>query len=238
MTRAPTGFGSIRGRLDKAVREHHVEAIAQQVKGVLQDALRNGLSLPGEVHMSLPDTYGRRLLLRDPEGRYTVGVMTWGPGQGTELPRSRRHLVRRVRRRQTAGVTQYGPSSKGGGTSGFRSRNACRPREVQPAVWFRPSSTTRWRTRAPRIRRSRFTSTAAKWIAVGVEPASNSSTAESRARCPTTTAERLRSDVTTMSLTAGTRLAQYEIVSPVGSGGMGEVYRAATRVSTATLRSR
>ena len=29
--------------------------------------------------------YGRRLLHRDPRGRYTVVVMTWGPGQGTPI---------------------------------------------------------------------------------------------------------------------------------------------------------
>jgi serine/threonine protein kinase len=29
-----------------------------------------------------------------------------------------------------------------------------------------------------------------------------------------------------MSLAAGTRLGPYEVVSPIGAGGMGEVYRA------------
>jgi predicted metal-dependent enzyme (double-stranded beta helix superfamily) len=83
---AASGFASLRPRLDEAVLAADVAAIAQQVKRVLQDALRtNGLSLPGEFRVSLPDTYARRLLHRDPDGRYTVVVMTWGPGQKTAL---------------------------------------------------------------------------------------------------------------------------------------------------------
>lgn len=82
---AATSFGSIRGRLDEAVGRPHIAEIAQQVKEILQDGLRNGLSLPASFHVSLPDTYARRLLHRDPDGRYTVVVMTWGPGQKTAL---------------------------------------------------------------------------------------------------------------------------------------------------------
>jgi predicted metal-dependent enzyme (double-stranded beta helix superfamily) len=37
------------------------------------------------VRQPRADTYARRLLHRDPEGRYTAVVMTWGPGQGTAL---------------------------------------------------------------------------------------------------------------------------------------------------------
>jgi serine/threonine protein kinase len=32
-----------------------------------------------------------------------------------------------------------------------------------------------------------------------------------------------------MTLTAGTKLGAYEIISPIGAGGMGEVYRARDR---------
>ena len=32
-----------------------------------------------------PDAYARRLLHRDPQGRYSAIVMTWGPGQGTAV---------------------------------------------------------------------------------------------------------------------------------------------------------
>jgi len=78
-------FESIRPQLDEAVRAESVAAMAQNVKAVLQDALRGDLVLPAAFHVARPDTYARRLLHRDPGGRYTVVVMTWGPGQRTAL---------------------------------------------------------------------------------------------------------------------------------------------------------
>jgi len=41
-----------------------------------------------------------------------------------------------------------------------------------------------------------------------------------------------------MALTSGTKLGPYEIVSPLGAGGMGEVYRSRDRVSNVKWRSR
>ena len=84
-TSAPA-FESIRARLDDAVSAPSVEAMAQNVKTVLQDALRgDALALPSPFRVARSDTYARRLLHRDPAGRYTVVVMTWGPGQKTAL---------------------------------------------------------------------------------------------------------------------------------------------------------
>lgn len=84
--RAEAAFESIRPGIDAAVGAGDPDRIAQQVKRVLQDSLRcDALSLPPRFHTPRPDTYARRLLHRDPSGRYTVVVMTWGPQQGTAL---------------------------------------------------------------------------------------------------------------------------------------------------------
>ena len=81
-----TGFDSLRAKLDAAVTAESPAAIAQQVKTALQETLRcEGLALPDALRQPRPDTYARRLLHRDPAGRYTAVVMTWGPGQGTAL---------------------------------------------------------------------------------------------------------------------------------------------------------
>jgi predicted metal-dependent enzyme (double-stranded beta helix superfamily) len=73
-------------RLDRAVTAPTIEAITQAVKGALEELLANGgVELPDRFREARSDTYARRLLHRDPEGRYTAIVMTWGPGQGTPV---------------------------------------------------------------------------------------------------------------------------------------------------------
>ena len=79
-------FDALRARLDEAVNAADACVIAQRVKAALQETLRcDGLDLPLPLRQPRPDTYARRLLYRDPGGRYTAVVMTWGPGQGTAL---------------------------------------------------------------------------------------------------------------------------------------------------------
>lgn len=85
-TRTVPSFAQLREQLDAAVQLPDPTSIAQSVKRALQDTLKcDGLALPRTFYESRPDTYARRLLHRDPAGRYTAVVMTWGPGQGTPL---------------------------------------------------------------------------------------------------------------------------------------------------------
>ena len=85
-TPALPSFDTLRAKLDAAILQPDVKTIAMRVKEALQATLRcDGLALPSEYYASRPDTYARRLLHRDPDGRYSAVVMTWGPGQGTPL---------------------------------------------------------------------------------------------------------------------------------------------------------
>jgi len=73
-------------RLDDAVRVGSVDGITAGVKAVLEDMLsRHAVVVPEHFREARPDTYARRLLHRDGQGRYTAIVMTWGPGQGTPI---------------------------------------------------------------------------------------------------------------------------------------------------------
>ena len=86
MQRTDTAFDAVRTQLDDVITPGDADRVAQDVKRILQESLRcNALSLPARFHMPRIDTYARRLLHRDPSGRYTAVVMTWGPNQGTAL---------------------------------------------------------------------------------------------------------------------------------------------------------
>lgn len=75
----------IRG-LDEAVAARDDESCCRNVKHALMDAVSRGtVSLPAPYLQPTPDRYARRLIHRDPAGRYTVIAMVWDKGQGTLL---------------------------------------------------------------------------------------------------------------------------------------------------------
>jgi 3-mercaptopropionate dioxygenase len=80
------GLGDLIARLDRSVEAGSAEAITAAVKADLEAILGGRtLALPAALMQPRPDCYARRLLHRDPRGRYSAIVMTWGPGQGTAV---------------------------------------------------------------------------------------------------------------------------------------------------------
>jgi 3-mercaptopropionate dioxygenase len=80
------GLRELVSRLDRAVEAGDAKAITSAVKADLEHILGTGaLALPAHFTQARPESYARRLLHRDPGGRYTAIVMTWGPGQGTAV---------------------------------------------------------------------------------------------------------------------------------------------------------
>lgn len=73
-------------RLDAAVDLECVNGRCGQVKAVLEDVFNSEEEFL-DAHFMAPagDCYARRLLHRDPAGRYSVVVMVWNVGQGTSL---------------------------------------------------------------------------------------------------------------------------------------------------------
>jgi predicted metal-dependent enzyme (double-stranded beta helix superfamily) len=80
------GLADLIARLDRAVEAGSPKAITAAVKADLEYILGGRtLLLPPSFTVPLSGHYARRLLHRDPQGRYTAIVMTWGPGQGTAV---------------------------------------------------------------------------------------------------------------------------------------------------------
>jgi len=73
-------------RLDEAMAPSDDAGRCRNVKQVLIDVVKSGEQfVPDAFLQPAPDRYARRLLHRDPKGRYTVLVMVWGVGQATPL---------------------------------------------------------------------------------------------------------------------------------------------------------
>jgi predicted metal-dependent enzyme (double-stranded beta helix superfamily) len=80
------GLAELIDRLDRSEEAGTAEAVTAAVKHDLEYLLGGRrLTLPAEFTVARPDCYARRLLHRDPAGRYSAIVMTWGPGQGTAV---------------------------------------------------------------------------------------------------------------------------------------------------------
>jgi predicted metal-dependent enzyme (double-stranded beta helix superfamily) len=80
------GLAELITRLDRSVEAGSPQAITAAVKADLEYLLEGRrLSLPAAFIVPRSDHYARRLLHRDPQGRYSAIVMTWGPGQGTAV---------------------------------------------------------------------------------------------------------------------------------------------------------
>ena len=86
ITPHPSRVDELIRRLDAAVDVRDDEARCQNVKQVLIDVVKSGESFVEPRYLEpAPDRYARRLMHRDPQGRYTVLAMVWDRTQGTPL---------------------------------------------------------------------------------------------------------------------------------------------------------
>jgi predicted metal-dependent enzyme (double-stranded beta helix superfamily) len=87
MTATPvTALHELIHRLDDAVAVRDDAVCCRRVKQVLTDVIGRGERfLDAALLQPASDRYARRLVHRDPAGRYTVLAMVWDRGQGTGL---------------------------------------------------------------------------------------------------------------------------------------------------------
>lgn len=72
--------------IDAAMCAPEVAEITRLIAASLKDlSRRREIHLSDDLTRALEGSYARRLLHRDPTTGYTVVVMTWGPGQQTQL---------------------------------------------------------------------------------------------------------------------------------------------------------
>ena len=73
-------------KLDEAMTPRDDAGRCRAVKQILIDFMQSGTDfLDPQFLVPTPERYARRLIHRDPEGRYTAIAMVWDKGQGTPL---------------------------------------------------------------------------------------------------------------------------------------------------------
>ena len=83
---AHSGLGELIGLVDEAVDRDSVTETVETIKSELCRLIRSGrIELPPDLIRPVTGHYARRLLHRDPAKGYSIVIMTWGPGQRTEI---------------------------------------------------------------------------------------------------------------------------------------------------------
>ena len=82
----PSGNRALIETIDAAVGAGSISETTKRIADVLQQFVGRGeIRLPDPMTRVRAESYARRLLHRCPRTGYTVVVMTWGPGQQTQL---------------------------------------------------------------------------------------------------------------------------------------------------------
>ena len=85
-TARPAKADELIRRLDQAVDTQDTDQLCRNVKRVLAEVVSSGEQFVDPALLKpAPDKYARRLMHKDPAGRYSVVVMVWDSGQGTPL---------------------------------------------------------------------------------------------------------------------------------------------------------
>jgi len=118
VTPRPAKVEELIRRLDEAVAVRDDATRCQNVKRVLSEVVSSGQDFVDDPFLKpAPHRYARRLLHRDPAGRYTALVMVWDKGQGTPLHDHAGHwcveCVYRGRIRVTSYSVRGGDPDKG-----------------------------------------------------------------------------------------------------------------------------
>ncbi len=81
----PSPVEDLTCRIDEALLAEEPKVVCKGIKRALEEFTKNAKGLEERLLEPVAESYGRRLLHRDPAGRYTILVMTWGTGQGTPI---------------------------------------------------------------------------------------------------------------------------------------------------------